>query len=133
MNGQLQQQMQQMQQMVVMMQKEIETDRAKHEAALLKTRMEIESKERIAAADNETKLHLAGFQTRLETLLVALEHANDTRARHEELAHDVAMGAAGGASMEMSMDRGQEHGGEMTDETSQGASSMPTDGMEAEP
>ncbi len=124
-NAQLQQQLQGMQQMIGMMQKEIETDRAKQEAELMKTRMQIESKERIAAADNETKLELAGFQTRLETLLTALEHANTTRTRHEEFAHDVAMGAAGGHSMEMSSDRGQEQGNEMTDETSEGASSMP--------
>jgi portal protein len=125
MNGQLQQQMQGMQQMIGMLQKEVETDRAKAEAALLKTRMEIESKERIAAADNETKLALAGFQTRIETLLTALEHAQATRARHEEFAHDVGLAAGGGRTMEMSTDQGQEQGGEMTDETSEGASSMP--------
>lgn len=128
----LQQQLQMAQQQIAAMGKALETDAAKQQAQiemarmdLERTRLDNESRERIAAANNETKLAIEGLNAQIVRINLALEHAFDTRARHDDMAHDVAMAAAGGRTIEMSREGGQEQGQEQGQESEQGSYPQP--------
>jgi len=117
---------QQVQQLTQMLQ----TEQAKQQATMAKAQMDNEAKVQTSAADNaarveiarmnnEVKLMIAQMEARFSERLTALEHANETRGRHEEMSHEVAMAAAGGRTMQGHFEDGQEMGQERTDETSQ--------------
>jgi hypothetical protein len=131
-NMSLKQQLQQASMFIQQIQKALETEQAKQQATLEKARMDNETKLAIAEQNNQVKLMIEGVVGELQTRLAALEHAQMTQARHEEQAHDVAMAAAGGRTMSISRDRGQEQGQEQTDETSQGVGSDMSSGIPTE-
>lgn len=123
----LQQQGQAMQQQMQQMGMALQVDQAKQQAQMAKIeadatmkRLEIGSKERIAAADNETKLAIEGMANRFRALEEVLARMEDREARHEEMAHERAMAAAGGRSLKVSRERGSEEGSEEGREVSDG-------------
>jgi hypothetical protein len=118
-----------MQQAMQQMQQALEVDAAKQQAQMAKIqadleirRAEIDSKERIAAANNETKMAIEGMANRFRALEEVLARMEDREARHEEMAHERAMGAAGGTSVKVSRNRSQEDGAEEGREVSDGES-----------
>lgn len=104
---QLQQQMQMMQAQLQGAMKALETEQAKQQATIQKTAMDNESRERIAAMNNETKLAIEGLTAQMERMQLGLEHANEERARQEEMAHEVAMSAAAGRTMNATFESGE--------------------------
>ena len=118
--GALQQQLQGMGMQMQAAMKALETDQAKQQAQILKAQMDNESRERIAAANNETKIAIEGFAQRMVVLEQILAKLADREARHEEMAHDKAMAAAGGQSMTVSRSRGQDGEREGSQEMSDG-------------
>lgn len=93
-NQTLQQQIQQMTQQLQAMGQALELDKAKQEASLLKAQMETQSRERIAAAgnetaltkaaaDNEVKLAIAGMETRMAAMEALLKVTGAAQDRAE--------------------------------------------------
>jgi hypothetical protein len=112
MKQQLQAQGQQMQ----AMQMALETDRAKQEAAMAKAQldaqtkqMDIEAKLRMNAADNQTKLTVAGMEGKIETLLTLLELESEARQVRQAQAHDAAMMERSGARETSALVSQQQH------------------------
>jgi hypothetical protein len=112
MKQQLQAQGQQMQ----AMQMALETDRAKQEAAMAKAQldaqtkqMDIEAKLRMNAADNQTKLTVAGMEGKIETLLTLLELESEARQVRQAQAHDAAMTERSAAQETSGLVRQQQH------------------------
>ena len=125
----LQQQGQAMQQAMQQMQQALEVDAAKQQAQMAKIqadleirRAEIDSKERIAAANNETKMAIEGMANRFRALEEVLARMEDREARHEEMAHERAKMAASGTTVKVSRNRSQEDGAEEGREVSDGES-----------
>jgi len=110
-NQALQQQLQMLQQQLQMAAQEIQTEQAKQQATMAKAEADNAARMEIARMNNETKIAIEEMRSHVDRMAMALEHANETRGRHEEMAHEVAMGAAGGRSFEM-----RREGGEETDE-----------------
>lgn len=88
--------------------KAIETDQAKQQATLLKTQMDNETKERIAAADNQTKLILEGLNQRFEALEALLARSHESAEHHKDMAHEAALAASQGQSMKVSGESGRD-------------------------
>lgn len=79
---------------------ELQSENAKYQTELRKTQMEIESKERIAALDRETKITVAELGAKVDRMQLFLEERARLGAQMHEAtqnamdrAHDVALGA----------------------------------------
>lgn len=108
----LEQQLQLMQAQFQAALKALETDQAKQQAMLQKAEMDNTSRERIAEMNNETKLMLEGLVGRLARIEAGLTHAHEARQQHEQMAHETALAAAGGQTLNMTLDRAEEQGQE---------------------
>ena len=125
----MQQQGQMMQQQLQQAIQALQIDQAKQQTAMAKVqadaamkKLEIESEERIAAANNETKLVIEGLVQRAQAMENILARLEEREARHEEMAHERAMGAAGGTSVKVSRNQSREDGAEEGREVSDGES-----------
>jgi hypothetical protein len=112
----MKQQIQQMGQQMQQMGMALETDRAKQEAAMAKAQldaqtkqMDIEAKLRMNAADNQTKLTVAGMEGKIETLLTLLELESEARQVRQAQAHDAAMTERSAAQETSGLVRQQQH------------------------
>ena len=84
---QLQQRLQDAEKLLQHAAQELQSDNAKHQTDLRKTQMEIESKERIAALDRETKITVAELGAKVDRMSLFLEE----RARIGSQQHEAAM------------------------------------------
>lgn len=119
-----------MEQQIQMLSKEIEIDRAKQEATVLKSQNETAAKERMNTQDNQTALAIAQMKAEIEELKAWRDHRHDTFEQDKDRAHDVAMAAAGGTSTTYRREGGQETGQER-EQSREGGQSRET-GMESE-
>ena len=86
----MQQQMQLLQAQLQGAMEQIKTDQAKQQAMLQKAEMDNASRERIAAADNQTKLVLEGIAQKFEALEALLQRSHEQAQSHESMAHETA-------------------------------------------
>jgi hypothetical protein len=124
MRAQLQAGQQQMQVMQAQLQQAVEmiqTDRAKQEGMLQKAQMDNEAKVALAKIQAET----ATRQDEVKLLIEEMRRGLEIWQTKFEAAHEVGMAAAGGNTMTMKREGGQETGEEREDESSQGRSSAP--------
>jgi hypothetical protein len=89
---QLQQRLQDAEKLLQHAAQELQSDNAKHQTDLRKTQMEIESKERIAALDRETKITVAELGAKVDRMSLFLEERD--RAIYDEW--DKALRVRGG-------------------------------------
>lgn len=105
-----QQQLQMMQQQMQMMMKDIEIDKAKQEATLLKSQNETAAKERMNTQDNQTAVLIAQLKASVDRLIAGQDAATEAFEGDKQRAHEVAMGAAGGMTRKWTREGGQEMG-----------------------
>jgi hypothetical protein len=107
---------------------QLETDAAKQQATLTKAKLDNEAKLAVAQIQqqektqaDELKVVLERMEQRFEEIQKALDRAHEMQIHREEMAHEVAMAAAGGNTMTRTYEGGQEQGQEREDESSQGS------------
>jgi hypothetical protein len=134
-------------QQLQMAMEQIKTDQAKQQAAMMKAQLDAQTTMQKAQLDAQTAIHQAEMNNatklaieRIKAGQAAISDASelaevrlatglkiqaDREARHEEMAHDVAMAHAGGNTVTRKREGGQEQEQEEGREESSGASRQP--------
>jgi hypothetical protein len=102
---QLQQRLQDAEKLLQHAAQELQSDSAKYQTELRRTQMEIESKERIAALDRETKITVAELGAKVDRMSLFLEE----RARIGSQQHEAAMSVMDQQHQAEQAGMGQEH------------------------
>jgi hypothetical protein len=144
-----QQKMQEMGQQLQMAIQEIKTDQAKQQAMLAKAQLDAQAMLEKARMDNAARIEVArigaakqaanqeaeaqeellatGIKVKAEAEQGALDRDHERQMQHEKLAHEVGMAAAGGSTMTMHREGGQEADQEQGQETGTQTTPKPTE------